>query len=245
MLQAISQLQQIYDKKWNTLAGNCDTKLFLGSDDNETIKWLLETIGKKTVKTMSRSINDDLKGSESFQSGGEDLLTANDLTLMGEDECLVRIRGVQPYWGKKYEITNHPNYKYAHETEGTFEIESRRPEDDESDKPLRLRKHGKAVKSITKAGSGTPALSDEEKEEQKRLDARNKANEKTSQEAKEDLKNFDENASENMDDEKKKAFLASKGIDEDSTEEDIENVAMEYVDLFIPEDTEVADYQLF
>lgn len=245
VLQAISQLQQIYDKKWNTLASNCDTKLFLGSDDNETIKWLLETIGKKTVKTMSRSINDDLKGSESFQSGGEDLLTANDLTLMGEDECLVRIRGVQPYWGKKYEITNHPNYKYAHETEGTFEIENRRPEDDESDKPLRLRKHGKAVKSITKAGSGAPALSDEEKEEQKRLDARNKANEKTSQEAKEDLKNFDENASENMDDEQKKAFLASKGIDEDSTEEDIENVAMEYVDLFIPEDTEVADYQLF
>ncbi len=48
-----------------------------------------------------------------------------------------------------------------------------------------------------------------------------------------------------MDDEQKKAFLASKGIDEDSTKEDIENVAMEYVDLFIPEDTEIADFQLF
>lgn len=248
VLQAISQLQQIYDKKWNTLAGNCDTKLFLGSDDNETIKWLLETMGKKTVKTMSHSIQDGDKGSESFQTGGEDLITASELTLMAEDECLVKIRAVVPYFGKKYEITKHPNYEYAHSLEGKFEIKNRRPEDDESYLPLRLRSKGKMAAAAKEVEALIGKGKDKSEEERKKTaKTRNEADRRTATEAKEDLKKFDKSSksAEEYDDKKTEELLNSYGLSADSSPEEIEKAANGYVELFTPDDSEIADYQLF
>lgn len=249
VLQAISQLQQIYDKKWNTIAGNCDTKLFLGSDDNETIKWLLETIGKKTVKTMSTSFNDNKSGSESFQTGGEDLITASDLTLMKEDECLVRVRGVAPYFGKKYEITLHPNYKYAHSMEGKFEIKSRRTADDESFKPLRERTGGA---DIAKAAAEAEQI--EQKEDQNAEDlrketvkARNKAMKKNSAEAKEGLKNLKKNGkiAKPFSKDDAEDLVSERGYKDSNDQSAVEKAANDYIELYAGENMDIIDYNLF
>ncbi|MGN0240216.1 MAG: TraM recognition domain-containing protein, partial [Candidatus Weimeria sp.] len=125
VIQAISQLKQHYKDSWNTIAGNCDTKLFLGSDDNETIKWLIETTGKRTVKTGSSSYQTKGGGSTSISTAGEDLVTPDRVTMLNEDECIVRIRGLPIYQGPKYKTFNHPAFKYAMSTKGQFHVKNR------------------------------------------------------------------------------------------------------------------------
>ena len=124
IVQAISQLKEIYEKKWNTIAGNCDTKLLLGCDDSETLKWLLETLGKRTTTVQNVSFSDGGKGSTSYNKSSIDIMTVDQLSMMQEDECLVKIRGERPLYGKKYELTLHPNYKYANSHAGEFMIQT-------------------------------------------------------------------------------------------------------------------------
>lgn len=123
ILQALSQLKDLYKDKWNTIVANCDTKLFLGCDDTETIEWMLKMLGKKTVTVQNVSINSkDKSGSTSYNKDAQDLMTIDKIAMMQDDECLVRIRGVRPYYGKKYELEDHPNYEYAQSVAGQFEI---------------------------------------------------------------------------------------------------------------------------
>lgn len=123
IVQAISQLKEIYEKKWNTIAGNCDTKLMLGCDDSETLEWLLKTLGKRTTTVQQVSYSEK-GGSTSYNKSSIDIMTVDQLSMMQEDECLVKIRGERPFYGKKYELTVHPNYKYANDRAGVFEIQT-------------------------------------------------------------------------------------------------------------------------
>ena len=122
ILQALSQLKQIYEKQWNTIVANCDTKLFLGCDDSETIEWILKMLGKETTKVRGTSQSAKGQGSTSINRDSRELMTIDQVTMMAADECLVRVRGVRPYFGKKYELTEHPNYEKAHKLSGTFYI---------------------------------------------------------------------------------------------------------------------------
>lgn len=122
ILQALSQLKDIYKDKWNTIVANCDTKLFLGCDDSETIEWMLKMLGKKTTTVENTSYQANGSGSTSYNKSSLEVMTIDQITMMQDDECLVRIRGVRPYYGKKYELTDHPNYKYAASRKGKFYI---------------------------------------------------------------------------------------------------------------------------
>lgn len=122
ILQALSQLKDIYKDKWNTIVANCDTKLFLGCDDTETIEWMLKVLGKKTTRVENISLQANGGGSSSYNLSSIELLTIDQITMMQDNECLVRIRGVRPYYGKKYELTIHPNYKSAKALKDKFVI---------------------------------------------------------------------------------------------------------------------------
>jgi type IV secretion system protein VirD4 len=39
-------------------------------------------------------------------------MTQNELLTMERDECIVQIIGKKPFKDKKYDITNHPRYKF-------------------------------------------------------------------------------------------------------------------------------------
>lgn len=145
ILQALSQLKDIYKEKWNTIVANCDTKLFLGCDDSETIEWMLKMLGKKTTVVENMSFQAaGTGGSTSYNRSSRELLTIDQITMMQDDECLVRIRGVRPYYGKKFELTSHPNYPYAQETSGTFEIPVSKDIEMRQTGPLRLKRLAEA-----------------------------------------------------------------------------------------------------
>jgi len=81
ILQAFSQLKALYRDNAETVAGNCDTRLFLGGSEKTTLKDLTESLGKETVYLMNSNAS---KGSSSSygqnqQKLGKSLLSEDDV----------------------------------------------------------------------------------------------------------------------------------------------------------------------
>ena len=66
ILQSKSQLKAIYKDNADTIQGNCDTLLFLGGQEQTTLKELAEVLGKETIDLFNTS---DTRGTS--QSYGE------------------------------------------------------------------------------------------------------------------------------------------------------------------------------
>ena len=115
IIQAISQIKTMYKDDYETLIGNCDTMLFLGSSATDTLKYISEKLGKTTIDVRNHSSSNGKShgNSLSFNKTARDLKTPDELALMPESDCIVMIRGVYPYWGKKHQFVNHRNYKYT------------------------------------------------------------------------------------------------------------------------------------
>lgn len=113
ILQNIAQLKAAYKDNANTIMGNCDTTLFLGSGEVETAKLMSERVGKTTIDHRGTSTTKGQQGSFSMQDQiiGRELITAAEVSLMKDDECLLFIRGVKPFKSKKFNIKSHKNYK--------------------------------------------------------------------------------------------------------------------------------------
>ena len=124
ILQGITQLKTMYEKDWNTLANNCDTKVLLGSDDTETNKFIIEKIGKKTTKTASFSYKKDIQEGMNVSRSSLEVLTVDQIARMSDMDCLVLVRSHPVYIGPKYDLLDHPNYEIASETRGKFKINS-------------------------------------------------------------------------------------------------------------------------
>ena len=44
---------------------------------------------------------------------GHDLMSIDELAVMDGSKCIVQVRGVRPFLSDKYDLTQHPNYKYT------------------------------------------------------------------------------------------------------------------------------------
>lgn len=200
ILQALSQLKDIYKDKWNTIVANCDTKLFLGCDDSETIEWMLKMLGKKTTTVQNTSYQVNGGGSTSYNKSSIEIMTIDQISMMQDDECLVRIRGVRPYYGKKFELTNHPNYKYAHSKVGKFVIPLAKGVKIRQRGPLRIispdSDFAKNAGLEAQAAAVNPENSVQPhtapKKEMTSTEIKNAARKKEAKEAAEALKSFDE-----------------------------------------------------
>ncbi|HEQ8742248.1 TPA: TraM recognition domain-containing protein [Streptococcus pyogenes] len=122
ILQNIAQLQGNYKEKesWKTILGNCDSLLYLGGNDEETFKFMSGLLGKQTidVRTTSRSFGQTGSGSLSHQKIARDFMTPDEVGRMSRDECLVRIANMPVFKGKKFDPTQHPNWKFLADQEG-------------------------------------------------------------------------------------------------------------------------------
>lgn len=113
ILQSLGQIKSMYKDDWETLVGNCDTKIFLGGNDKTTTEYMSGVLGKATIKTMSngRSIGGRGSSSKNFQMTGRSLLTPDEIGLLKNDYELIMIRSVRPFLDKKYDYPKHPRYK--------------------------------------------------------------------------------------------------------------------------------------
>ena len=127
VLQARSQLKAIYKDNADTIIGNMDSQVFLGGSEPTTLKELSEALGKETIDTFNTS---DTRGSSpscgtNYQKLDKELMSRDELAVMEGSKCILQLRGVRPFLSEKYDLTQHPNYKYTADFDKklTFNIE--------------------------------------------------------------------------------------------------------------------------
>lgn len=115
ILQSLSQIKKMYEKDWGTILGNCDSLLFLGCPEYETQEYISKRLGKATVKVRNSSVSKGSKGSHSlsYNLTARDLMTPEEVGLMGDQECLYFLRGVDPFRVPKFKYETHHNYQYT------------------------------------------------------------------------------------------------------------------------------------
>ena len=107
ILQNLDQLEAVYEKAYETIMGNCDTHLFLGSNSQKTVEYFSKALGEKTIYRESESVNKDRADwkqgkSVSDQNMARALLTADELRRMDNDECIIYEKGIKPIKANKY-----------------------------------------------------------------------------------------------------------------------------------------------
>ena len=127
VLQTQSQLKALYKDSADTICGNCDSVIFLGGKEKTTLKELSEALGKDTIDTFNtgESRGRETSRSTNFQKLGKELMSVDELAVMDGRKCILQLRGVRPFLSDKYDITQHPNYKYLSDADprNAFDIE--------------------------------------------------------------------------------------------------------------------------
>lgn len=111
ILQNLDQLEAVYEKSHETIMGNCDTHLFLGSNSQKTVEYFSKALGEKTLIRDSISVNrnrDNWKQGSSIsdQLMGRALLTPDELRRLDNDICIIYEKGIKPIKANKHYYFN-------------------------------------------------------------------------------------------------------------------------------------------
>jgi len=118
--QQLAQCKAIYDKNAETILGNMDSVVFLGGREASTIKEISENwLGKATIsmQTEGRSRGQSESYNQNTQRLGRELMTPAELATMPGDRCILQLRGLPPFYSRKYDLKQHPNYRYTAEAD--------------------------------------------------------------------------------------------------------------------------------
>ena len=122
ILQTVDQLEAVYEKSYETIMGNCDTHLFLGSNSYKTLEYFSKQLGEKTIERDSVSINRDRQNwktgkSVSDQVMARALMTPDELRRLDNDLCIIFEKGIKPVKANKFYYFKHPMAKKMAEVE--------------------------------------------------------------------------------------------------------------------------------
>ena len=107
ILQNLDQLEAVYEKSHETIIGNCDTHIFLGSNSQKTVEYFSKALGEKTIERESVSLNKDKHNwrqgsSVSDQVMARALMTPDELRRMDNDLCIIFEKGIKPVKAQKF-----------------------------------------------------------------------------------------------------------------------------------------------
>ena len=122
ILQNLDQLEAIYEKSYETIIGNCDTHLFLGSNSQKTVEYFSKALGEKTISHNSRSVSRDKQRhktgtSDSDQIMARALMTPDELRRMDNNLCIIFEKGLKPVKANKFWYYKDPMAKEMAELE--------------------------------------------------------------------------------------------------------------------------------
>ena len=114
ILQNLDQLEAVYEKSYETIIGNCDTHVFLGSNSYKTVEYFSKALGEKTIERDSISVNKDKHYfrtgiSKSDQVMARALMTPDELRRMDNDLCIIFEKGIKPVKANKFYYFKHKN----------------------------------------------------------------------------------------------------------------------------------------
>ncbi len=128
VLQAQSQLKAIYKDNADTIIGNMDCSIFLGGKEPGTLKELAAALGKETIDSYNtgESRGREVSHNLNYQKLGKELMSQDELAVMDGGKCILQLRGVRPFLSDKYDLTEHPLYRYTadYDKKNAFTIES-------------------------------------------------------------------------------------------------------------------------
>ena len=116
ILQNLDQLEAIYDKSYETIIGNCDTHVFLGSNSQKTVEYFSKALGEKTISHNSLSTSRDKQHHKTGYSNSDQimaraLMTPDELRRMDNDICIIFEKGLRPIKANKFYYFKHPMVK--------------------------------------------------------------------------------------------------------------------------------------
>ena len=116
ILQNIDQLETVYEKSYETIMGNCDTHVFLGSNSFKTVEYFSKALGEKTIGRDSISVNKDKQNHKTGKSVSDQvmaraLMTPDELRRMDNDECIIFEKEIKPVKANKFYYFKHPMAK--------------------------------------------------------------------------------------------------------------------------------------
>lgn len=97
-----------------------DSVVFLGGRESSTIKEISENwLGKATIsmQTEGRTRGQSESYNQNTQRLGRELMTPSELATMPGNKCILQLRGLPPFFSAKYDLKQHPNYKYTAEAD--------------------------------------------------------------------------------------------------------------------------------
>ena len=104
VLQSFSQLNVKYGKDIaDVIKTNCNVKIFIGSDDEQTRREFSELCGNKKIKQFSVNTNAENPASSNTGATNQPLITIGMLERLNGDEkgdAIVSVRGYEPIWTK-------------------------------------------------------------------------------------------------------------------------------------------------
>lgn len=120
IIQNMAQLKTMYKDCWESITGNCDSTVFLGGQEQTTLEYFSKKLGKETITVKNTSRSRGARNgswSTSYNTDGKDLMTPDELGKMNNSNCLVFIRGLSPFFSKKYNYPRHKNYKFTEDAD--------------------------------------------------------------------------------------------------------------------------------
>lgn len=201
ILQSLDQLETVYDKSYETIIGNCDTHLFLGSNSQKTVEYFSKVLGEKTIKRegVSRSVDAHLSVnsySYSDQALGRTLMTPDEIRRMDPSQCIILEKGIKPIKANKYrwyknrymkealqEPSSHIDYKVERGEWRVFDPFNRETSEEKLDKVNEIFKNEFENKDIDEIENIDDVVAFSEKKGEVKESEKNKIKQ---------IKNFDE-----------------------------------------------------
>ena len=128
IIQNLAQLKAKYEKTWEVITGNCDSLLFLGGQEESTLKYISEALGKETIdiRGYNRTKGKSPSTSENNSILGRELMQPNEVATMPISDCIVRIRSHNPFYCAKFPIEKHINFKFLedYDKKNAFDVKT-------------------------------------------------------------------------------------------------------------------------
>ena len=119
ILQNLDQLEAVYEKSYETIIGNCDTHVFLGSNSQKTVEYFSKAMGEKTIskEQLSKSRDKHNMWTQGYNSSDQvmarALMTPDELRRMDNDLCIIFEKGLKPIKATKYYYFKKPKVSNA------------------------------------------------------------------------------------------------------------------------------------
>ena len=124
IIQNISQLEAVYEATWENIIGNCDSMLFLGGKDIATLEYVSKILGEESIDSYSISVSRESlwkhTSSKSFDGMARELMKPDELGRILDRDCILHIRGMNPFYSRKYRLESHKNYKYLYDSSDRY-----------------------------------------------------------------------------------------------------------------------------